>query len=475
MNRDKFRFIKTHKIMTFVVAAILTLTIGYAIFSESIDILGLASTGSSNFNIVFDRVGQIEEHEATGTSANIVDAGKKLEIRVEHLKMPSSYVEIPVVVKNKGDITAKVKEIKTSGLDTTDIKVTYEGLLLEDVLNPNDERSLKITVTWDMSSVNPNVVADFTIEIVYEQVVGETTTSAPTEIVDNRFIYEGTKLMGLSAEGEEYFKTNKELIIPEGTTEIADGAFLVPYGYTGTIPNFETYESATDELIEYNRKNSRLSGATISFPNSLRKIGNSAFTGLSLTGDLTIPNNVEEIGVYAFYLNNFNGNLKLPEKLEIIKDYYFAANQFTGDLLMPRSIEEIGISAFQMAGFNGRLILSEGLKKVGHYAFYTCNFIGDLVIPDSVTEIGGVAFGSGYTGSLTISKNLTEIPKMAFIGTGFTGELYIPDNIANIDYGAFWECNNITSISISSGTTYKEVASGGDRPSFPTGIPINVR
>ncbi len=292
--------------------------------------------------------------------------------------------------------------------------------------------------------------------------------------------WNNTKLLGLSAEGEEYFKTNKELIIPEGTTEIADGALLVPYGYTGTIPNFQSYESSLNDIAEYNRKNNRLTGVTLTFPETLKKIGNFSFASLSATGDLILPNNIDEIGIYAFYSNNFNGNLKLPEKLEIIKDYSFGANQFTGDLLIPSGTKEIGYGAFHMAGFTGNLKLSQGLKKVGHYAFYMCNFIGDLVIPDSVTEIGVVSFGIGYTGSLTLSKNLTEIPQMAFVGTGFTGELYIPDNIKNIKYEAFRNCKNITSVSISSNTTYVE-KQGTDETgmridvSFPSNVVIKKR
>ncbi len=116
--------LKQRKILIIVLAVILTLSVGYAIFSESLNISGSASTGSTNFNIVFDRVGNIREVEASNTTAEIKESGKKLEINVPGLSMPTAYAIIPVTIKNNGDITAKVKEIRTEGLDTTDIKVT---------------------------------------------------------------------------------------------------------------------------------------------------------------------------------------------------------------------------------------------------------------------------------------------------------------------------------------------------------------
>ncbi len=353
---------------------------------------------------------------------------------------------------------------------------------------------------WDRSSTSTSVEASFSIEIVYEQVAsGSVTTTTP--VVDNRFIYEGTKLMGLSAEGEEYFKQseNKELIIPEGTTEIADGAFFVPYGYEGEKPDFLFFESLladyilnnlTDEeklkfekenelfsaISEYNIQNSRLKDYTVKFPNSLISIGRGSFASLMLTGDLIIPNSVKEIGSMAFTANGFNGILKLSNSLSKIDIQAFAGNQFSGGLTIPDSVASIEFNAFFSSGFSSNLVLSKNLKKIDMMAFAANQFIGGLVIPDSVTEIGMSAFGeSGFTGTLTLPNSITKIENGTFSGTGFTGELYIPDTVTDIDYNAFWDCNNLTSVSIPSSTTYKEVASGGDDPSFPTGIPINKR
>ncbi len=501
--------IKDKRTIIIVLAVILTLSVGYAIFSNTLNINGTASTGSTNFNIVFDRVGVIREVEASNTTAEIKENGKKLEINVPGLSMPTAYAVIPVTIKNNGDITAKVKEIKVEGLDTTDIKVTYEGLAKEDIFNPNDEKEVNIKVVWDASSTSTSVESSFSIEIVYEQVAsGSVTTTTP--VVDSRFIYEGTKLISLSAEGEEYFKQpgNKELIIPEGTTEIADGAFLIPYGYEGEVPDFDVISNYLEDYLEkrlddetnlifesemakalaietYNKDSSRLKNVSIKLPNTLNKIGVISFATIQFSGDLTIPNSVTDLALGAFAASfdtgliapeHTKGNLVLSNSLQRIGAACFYGTGFTGNLVIPGSLNEISYAAFFANGFNGNLTLNNGINTIKKLAFSLNDFTGDLIIPNSISNIENSAFAeSGFTGILTLSENLTNISDSCFEGDNFTGELYIPDNITDIGYGAFWDCDNISSVSIPTSTTYKEAEDEFGHPSFSSNIQINKR
>ena len=174
------RLSNQNKIIVGVLSLFLILIVGYAIFSESINIGGTASTGSSDFNIIFNSVGTIKEEGSSGATATISSNKKSLTVMVPKLEYPSAYVEVPVVIKNAGSVTAKIVGIETVGLDNPDIKVTYSGIAQNDRMAPNEEKNMKIKVLWDESSTNTSASASFTITLNYEQdtQASETTTSS---------------------------------------------------------------------------------------------------------------------------------------------------------------------------------------------------------------------------------------------------------------------------------------------------------
>ncbi|MBS5063706.1 MAG: leucine-rich repeat protein [Hungatella hathewayi] len=171
-------------------------------------------------------------------------------------------------------------------------------------------------------------------------------------------------------------------------------------------------------------------------------IGGEAFLDCSgLTGDLVIPDTVTKIGDSAFEGCHFTGELTLSDSLVTIGKNVFYDCGFTGQLVLPQTLTRIGNSAFAETTFSGQLILPEKLNYIGIYAFMDCNFTGDLIIPEGITNTGYGAFsGNSFTGTLTLPKKLKEINRESFSSCGFTGELNIPDTVTDIGYLAFFEC-----------------------------------
>ncbi len=168
------------KVIVGLLALVLSLMVGYAVFSESLNIKGSASTGSSDFNIIFSKINGISEKGSSNVTANIVSNGKKLEVSVPKLQYPTSYAEFDVTIKNEGEINAILTGIETEGLDNEDIKVTYSGISQDEILGSNQEKRMKIKVTWDETSTNTSENASFTITITYEQdTEGRQTTTTP--------------------------------------------------------------------------------------------------------------------------------------------------------------------------------------------------------------------------------------------------------------------------------------------------------
>lgn len=441
---------RQNKIIVALIAVLLAVTVGYALFSETLNIKGTAKA-SGEFNLIFSEVlnNDIVRKGASGI-AEIEEPDKnQLSIKNVVLNYPTAYIDIPVKIKNTGSISARLKGIRTEGVNTTDIKVTYSGIAEDEILNPKEEKEMKIKVTWDENSKNIVENLSFNIYLDYEQVqYAQDGSITPTPIENDNFVYEGTKLIGLSAVGEEHYKSNKTLVVPDGTTEISDGAFFIPYGTPSeNIPdlsfianNYFNYVlgviSSEDKvkfegefykaiMLEKNNKaNKRLDEITLKLPNTLKNIGKASFGSITIKGDILIPNSVTKIDSFAFggTFDFSNPEVKIKSK--------------------------------------GNLILSNNLNKIGMAAFAFANFTGDLIIPNSVTEIEPAAFtNAGFNGTLTLSNNITTILNDTFSDCGFSGELYIPDNITKIGGNAFaiWQASNnkLTNISISKNTSYE--------------------
>lgn len=178
-----------------VVALVLAVSVGYALFSQTLTIAGTAKA-SGSFDVQFTEIGDIKSdgyidtNAADGDDASAVksriakieDNGHKLTITVDRLSYPGAYVTIPVTVQNKGSIPVKLKEITQNGLtlDNRAIKVTYDGPAASDTLiNKNETQSMTIKVEWDSTingtdnSVDESV--EFSITLDYEQVTAATT------------------------------------------------------------------------------------------------------------------------------------------------------------------------------------------------------------------------------------------------------------------------------------------------------------
>lgn len=147
----------------------------------------------------------------------------------------------------------------------------------------------------------------------------------------------------------------KTVIVPEGYTNIGEKAF---FGFNNGI-NFDF---------------------TISLPNSLRKIGTSAFEELKMT-DIILPEGLETIGKRAFFSCKNLTDPKFPSTLkEILSEAYSKAESIK-NIVFNDNIRFIGNSAFYLAGTTAgcqnTIIFPEFLEYIGPGAF-TCRRFTDI-------------------------------------------------------------------------------------------------
>lgn len=177
-----------------VVAFILAVAVGYALFSDTLTINGTA-TAKGDFNVEFTSIGvinkvgytEVNDANGNGTAANIAVISpdkNSLTITINKLDYPGAYVEIPVTITNKGSIPAKLKSIKetnvtggnsvtnsTGSISIDSLDITYTGIAASDSpINTNETQSMVIKVKWNENKNNSVEKAQFKIELEYEQV-----------------------------------------------------------------------------------------------------------------------------------------------------------------------------------------------------------------------------------------------------------------------------------------------------------------
>lgn len=208
---------------------------------------------------------------------------------------------------------------------------------------------------------------------------------------------------GLRTIGERAFTDcsfSGGLTIPEGVTEIAEGAFCSSSKYSGSPAHGK------------------------------------------ITGTLTLPSTLKTIGAYAFAYEGFSGELLIPDGVTCIGANAFAeCDGFGGTLSLPDSVKTVGEWAFyQCEGFTG-LKLPAGLTKIEKLSFaFMAGLKTEVAIPEGVTEIGEGAFECSYMPSVRLPSTLKKIEEQAFMHAHNLTKITLPDGLETIGDEAFDGC-----------------------------------
>ena len=194
-------------------------------------------------------------------------------------------------------------------------------------------------------------------------------------------------------------------------------------------------------------------------------IGDSAFQNCSSLTNITIPDSITSIGINAFrYCSNLT-SITIPDNVTSIGDSAFYDCSNLTDVTIGNGVASIGSYTFQNCSSLTCLTIDNGVTSIDSWAFAYCSSLTSVTVPDSVTSISNYAFEgcSGLT-TITIGNGITSIGYLAFkdcpietatipaIVAGAIGRNALKTVVItsgkSIDYPAFQNCSNLTSITL---------------------------
>lgn len=217
---------------------------------------------------------------------------------------------------------------------------------------------------------------------------------------------------------------------------------------------------------------------SIKLPNSIISIGKNAFRNCTSITEISIPNSVTKIAQAAFSGCTSLTSCNLPESITSISNSAFNNCSSLFDITIPNGVDDIGNAAFEGCKSLKSIIIPNSVTWIGWSAFMDCTSLQTLIIPESVTTICTSAFaGCSALTHITLPENLETVGTsilsrcpalsaiygkcassdnrcliidgklMAFAASDLLN-YEIPNNITSIAYGAFYDCQILTSVTI---------------------------
>ncbi|MBR5081203.1 MAG: leucine-rich repeat domain-containing protein [Bacteroidales bacterium] len=394
---------------------------------------------------------------------------------VKNPKNPSSLFFscglLPNGNRNYGAIGKKALEkIKTVGITNAN-----KGDFIISVYKTIGQDNKLVTFPILQLKYGANVVARFSNAESLEEILStEVTEEDLANGVEDEFgvIY--------SKDGKRLLKCKNFLldtcIIKDGTMVICDKAFH-DFWNRGVVLRQIVIPNSVKIIGNYAFSYCE-SLKQIVIPNSVTIIGESAFASCGIR-KLTIPQSVTRIGDNPFWgctvdLKNdsklfviknqmlierkenrliayfgHEASLSIPDSVKCIGGKAFKNCKTLRKIIIPNSVDTIGDRAFEMCRSLQQITIPQSVVSIGRWAYSCCESLKTVFITNSVTFIGNGAFhGCSSLRQVIIPDNVTTIGDEVFEGCESLEQVYIPESVNSIGMGAFAGCNSLKQINI---------------------------
>ena len=379
-------------------------------------------------------------------------------------------VNIPNTISISGD-EYKVTKIADKGFSDSNIRTVILGNSIKEIGNSAFSNCVQLTsinIPESVTSIGSKVFEGCTAltDVLLNSNIASNTYSSLSSLKDIFGIQVKKYTLGdnVTTIGKSAFNGCSGLTsitIPSSVTTIGNDAFYGCSGLTSiTIPESVTsigssafdgtawYNNQPDGLvyagkIAYEYKGTMPSNTSIVLDEGTSGIAGSAFEDCTGLTSITIPSSVTSIGSNAFSGCTALTDVSLNSNAILSKTYSYSSSL--------KNIFGTQVKTYT---------IGDNVTTIGNYAFYGCSELMSITIPSGVTSIGNYAFY--HCSSLTsVTLNSNDIVSKSYNNTSslknvFGGQVksyILGDNIKNIGRFAFFECSDITSITIPSSVT----------------------
>lgn len=229
-----------------------------------------------------------------------------------------------------------------------------------------------------------------------------------------------------------------------------------------------TFEDGRTELPDTLLEGSGVRQLTV--PQTVTKIGYSAFAGCTQLTAITLPAGLRELGNEAFKGCTALTGVALPDSLTALGYGAFANCTALTAVEFPAGIAWISGSSMLRNCTSLRSVKLPGtVSSLGDYFFAGCTALEQIVLPDSVTEIGSNLFnGCTALTDVTLSTNLQAIPANTFYGCVSLQKLVAPYAVTKIGKTAFANCTSLTELTLLRNVT----EAAADALSYPEQVTV---
>ncbi len=227
-------------------------------------------------------------------------------------------------------------------------------------------------------------------------------------------------------------------------------------------------------------------GGAVTIPSAIDELpvtdlGTDAFSEDDIAS-VTIPNSVTTVGDYAFYNCDDLTNVTIGANVTSIGAYAFSGTEFLDSSLWPigQSLPQVP-QGCPLASVS----IPQSVTNIGAGAFTGCDSVTAFAVDPqnpAYSSLSGVLFNKSqtvliqcpgtYAGPYTIPNSVTTVGDYAFYNCGDLTNVTIGDGVISVGDFAFFDCWSLTSVTIGANVTsigaYAFSGFGNSPPGDPT-------